>query len=72
MIIDPRAPSQEWEKEGMTIVSWLSIGICPGSDLSGAAGEERIIELKYDEIMLKTIIIRDEMISLQLAGRKPC
>ena len=33
-------------------------------------GEERIIELKYDQIMLKTVIIRDEMISLQLPGRK--
>ena len=32
--------------------------------------EERIKELKYDEIMLKTAIIRDEMISPQLAGRK--
>ena len=41
----------------------------PQSDLV-VRGEERIIELKYDEIMLKTIIIRDEMISLQVAGRK--
>ena len=31
-------------------------------------GEARIMELKYDEIMLKTVIIRNEMISLQLGG----
>ena len=37
---------------------------------SGVRSEERIKELKYDEIMLKTVIIRDEMISPQLAGKK--
>ena len=67
MIINPEAQSTEW-RDRYNKQSWLSVRICPGSDL--VWGEERIMELKYDEIMLKTVIMKDEMITLQLSGRK--
>ena len=67
MIISPRAPGSEWVSEGMK-GSYHDFPYRFVKDLVVGWGEGRIMELKYDEIMLKTAIIRDEMISLQLGG----
>ena len=66
-MINPQAPG--WNLENDAVTEWQSYRDFRYGFVKDLAWvEERIKELKYDEIMLMTAIIRDEMISLQLAG----